>query len=74
MHTLVRLWTKLGERMNQGMTWLLFALCYLLIVPIFAGMRFLLVRSWMFKSRTDNTFWLDKRSRTIDMDFFKRMG
>lgn len=66
--------TRFAEVLNTVIVTVLFAACYLLIVPIF----YLLLR-WSDPLRlrgddTSDSFWIDKTETPLDRDSLERMG
>ncbi|OGW69845.1 MAG: hypothetical protein A2036_01385 [Omnitrophica bacterium GWA2_50_21] len=68
------LWTKIGQIVNKCISGILFSACYLFVVPFFVLFYKLSILSRQRHPSDGVTFWLERKNKEIDLDFFRRMG
>ena len=73
-HSLFTGWMRLAEKMNKVSTAILFGACYLLVLPLFVPITWLLDPLKMRNSSSKTTFWQPRPTKKLTLDSLRRMS
>ncbi len=67
-------WMQFAKRLSEVVVTLLFSLCYLLIVPLFYPIVWLLDVLHLRKRGDEETYWIERSNEVADAESMQRMG
>jgi hypothetical protein len=72
--SLFSMWMKFGHAFQRAISLILFSLCYIFLVSLFSLINVVFVQCRKFNTHKEDTFWIRKHKKRLDLVFFRRMG